>query len=619
MRRRRLLQAGIATGAMGLVGGLWAAQPRSALWPAVGRGKRAAVVRSVHVVIVGGGLAGMSAAATLAARGVRVTLCERADAVGGKLAGWPIQVDGAEVPMEHGFHGFFRQYYTLLDLLGRAGADRDMVPQSRYPVLTRTRPLEGFRATRLPFPVNLLDVLARSPTLGLADVAGERPGMEALLSYDPARTFAKLDGLDMETWIREGALEGAFADVVLRPFGQASLNALSKFSAAEAIRFFHFYMLGNPEGLGFSALGRGPHLSVLAPLRAYLEGLGVDVRTSTPVRRVRFEGGRAVGVELGAVAFDDRISVLAAQVPATGWLDVGGAFVRRTATGFEARDARCTHMGCPVGLVADGFLCPCHAGRYDVNAAPVAGPPPRALAALDVQVDGDQLRIGAAPPPGEVLAADAVILATEIGALHKLARASDIAAHAPALAAAVAAGGEADPYAVVRYWFDRPVNPDRAAFYTVSEYKWTDSIAVYSAFQEPYTRGPVAVIESHAYAIAPEDVADAARYAQALLAELREIFPELRDAKVTHQEAMTQSNFTRFAPNDFARRPEVATEIPNLFLAGDHVKLPFPAFLMEAAAASGRIAANHILAGEDVVEDPVRTVALRGQLADVFG
>ena len=167
--------------------------------------------------------------------------------------------------------------------------------------------------------------------------------------------------------------------------------------------------------------------------------------------------------------------------------------------------------------------------------------------------------------------------------------------------------------------FDRPVHPDRAAFYTVSEYKWTDSIAVYSAFQEPYTRSPVAVIESHAYAIAPEDVADAAHYADALLAELREIFPELRDAKVTHQEAMTQSNFTRFAPNDFGRRPEVATEIPNLFLAGDHVKLPFPAFLMEAAAASGRIAANHILAAEGVAEDPVRTVALRGQLADVFG
>jgi isorenieratene synthase len=254
-----------------------------------------------------------------------------------------------------------------------------------------------------------------------------------------------------------------------------------------------------------------------------------------------------------------------------------------------------------------------------VDAAPVAGPPPRALAVLEVHEEGDQLRIGAAPAPGEVLAADAVILATEIGALHKLARSSAFETHAPALAAAVAAGGEADPYAVVRYWFDRPVNPDRAAFYTVSEYKWTDSIAVYSAFQEPYTRSPLAVIESHAYAIAPEDVADAAHYADALLAELREIFPELRDAKVTHQEAMAQSNFTRFAPNDFEHRPEVATEIPNLFLAGDHVKLPFPAFLMEAAAASGRIAANHILAGEDVAEDPVRTVALRGQLADVFG
>ena len=133
MRRRRLLQAGIATGAMGLVGGLWAAQPRSALWPAVGRGKRAAVVRSVHVVIVGGGLAGMSAAATLAARGVRVTLCERADAVGGKLAGWPIQVDGAEVPMEHLDGDFLAQGMLLRAVHATGGALPDQRPDHVLP------------------------------------------------------------------------------------------------------------------------------------------------------------------------------------------------------------------------------------------------------------------------------------------------------------------------------------------------------------------------------------------------------------------------------------------------------------------------------------------------------
>lgn len=619
MRRRDLLKAGAALGALGLVGGGWAIQPRSTVWPTIGAGRRARVERALHVVVVGGGIAGMSAAATLAARGVRVTLVERANLLGGKLAGWPIRVGGVEVPMEHGFHGFFHQYYTLRELLADAGADRDMVPQAGYPILSSKRPIEGFPATRAPFPVNLLEVLGRSPTLGFGDVAGVRPGMNALLAYDPARTFAAWDGVDMETFIREGRLEGPFADVVLRPFGQASLNALSRFSAAEAIRFFHFYMLGNPEGLGFDALGRGTHLSVLEPLRAHLERLGVTIRTGTPVRRVRFDGPRAVGVELGEPALDERVAVAVVDVPADGWAAIGGVFVRRTAAGFEALDPRCTHMGCPVRINEDGFLCPCHAGRYNSAGAPVAGPPPRALAGLPVEQVGDVLWIGAAPSPGELLPADAVVLATEIGALKKLASASTFVTHTPRLAAAVGAGGEADPYAVVRYWFDRPAAADRPAFYTVGDYHWTDSLAVYSSFQQPFTEGGVAVVESHAYAIEPEDVGEVGRYADALLAELRVALPELAEARVVHQEAMAQTNFTRFAPGDAASRPGITTEIGNLFVAGDHVALPFPAFLMEAAAVSGRLAANHILAGEGVEEAPVRTVALRGQLADVLG
>lgn len=619
MRRRDVLKGCAALGALGLAGGLWGIQPRSTVWPTLGAGRAARVERAVHVVVVGGGIAGMSAAATLAARGVRVTLVERANTLGGKLAGWPITVGGVEVPMEHGFHGFFRQYYTLRELLAEAGADRDMVPQGGYPILSSQRAVEGFPATRAPFPVNLLEVLGRSPTLGFGDVAGVRPGMNALLAYDPVRTFAAWDGVDMETFIREGRLEGPFADVVLRPFGQASLNALSRFSAAEAIRFFHFYMLGNPEGLGFDALGRGTHLSVLAPLRAHLDRLGVTIRTGTPVRRVRFSGGRSVGVELGEPTLDERVVVAAGDVPPAGWAELGGVFVRRTPGGFEARDPRCTHMGCPLRINEDGFLCPCHAGRYNSEGVPVAGPPPRALGVLPVEVVGDMLWIGAAPTQGELLPADAVVLATEIGALKKLASTSNLVTHAPRLAAAVAAGGEADPYAVVRYWFDRPTDPGRPAFYTVGDYHWTDSIAVYSSFQHPFTEGGAAVVESHAYAIAPEDVGEVGTYAEALLGELRLALPELADARVVHQEAMAQTNFTRFAPGDAATRPGIVTEIGNLFVAGDHVSLPFPAFLMEAAAVSGRLAANHILAAEGVEEAPVRTVALRGQLADVLG
>ncbi|MEZ4236151.1 MAG: FAD-dependent oxidoreductase [Myxococcota bacterium] len=569
---------------------------------------------------MGGRVAGMSAAAVLAGRGYAVTLLERGPALGGKLSGWPLRVLGEDVPMEHGFHGFFRQYYNLRALLAEAGADRDLRPLDAYAVLVRGRPVEAFGAGGAPFPLDLLQVLQRSPSLSLADVAGDRPGMRELLAYDPVRTFARWDALDVDAFVREGRLEGTFAELVLRPFGQASMNGLSRFSAAEAIRFFHFYMLGNPEGLGFDALARGVGPAVLAPLRAHLERLGVAVRTGAEVRAVPRRGPRR-RVVLAAAGAPATV-LAAAAVPEAGWADAGAAFVRRTAAGYEARDVRCTHLGCPVQRAPDGFRCPCHAGRYDLDGVPVSGPPPRPLATLPVAVDGDVLRIGGAAAGDEVVPADAVVLALDSRGLRALCAAGDLPRAAPRLAAAAAASGEADPYAVVRLWLDRPVDPARLPFYTVAGWPDTDSLAVYSAFQAPYVdwaaRTGGAVVESHAYAIEPERRGSPDVLRDRLLAELRDIFPELAGAAVRHDEAMVQDDFTRFAPGDAARRPTVASDVPNLVVAGDHVQLPFPAFLMEAAAASGRLAANHLLAADGVREVPIPTVSWRGPLADVL-
>lgn len=576
---------------------------------------------SRRVVVVGGGLAGMAAAATLASKGYEVELVERADALGGKLAGWPIEVLGETMPMEHGFHGFFSQYYNVKALLREADADHSLVTQRSYTVLFADGREEPFGTSVAPFPFDLLEVLARSPSLGFADVAGDRVGMNALLAYDPAMTFATWDHMDAATFVREGELEGPFADLILRPFGQASMNALDEMSAAELIRFFHFYMLGNPEGLGFDALDQGVHVGVLAPLRAHLERLGVAIRTGIGVRRIVFEDGRATGVELGAPQ-SSSIELDPTRVPETGWLAVSEVFVRRTASGFEARDALCTHMGCPVQATVDGFSCPCHAGRYDLDGTPVSGPPPRPLRALSVESVDGILRIDRDRAPGEHLQADAVVLATEVRGLRGLSRASDFATHAPALAAAAEAGQEALPYCVARFWFDKPVLDDRTAFYTVAGYPWTDGIATYSTFQHPYiewaARTGGSVVETHAYAIPAVLQGPVSTYRDALLAELRQAFPELADAEVLHEEVMAQSNFTRFGPGEFARRPRTRSDVHNLVVAGDHVQLPFPAFLMEAAVASGRLAANALFALDGVAEVPIPTVATSGKLAGLL-
>ena len=63
-----------------------------------------------RAVVVGAGIAGLTAATGLAERGIAVELVERQDYLGGRVGGWTEHSDGAELAMNRGFHAFFRQY-----------------------------------------------------------------------------------------------------------------------------------------------------------------------------------------------------------------------------------------------------------------------------------------------------------------------------------------------------------------------------------------------------------------------------------------------------------------------------------------------------------------------------
>ena len=53
--------------------------------------------------------------------------------------------------------------------------------------------------------------------------------------------------------------------------------------------------------------------------------------------------------------------------------------VFRDEKGLFAISLICTHLGCIVSKVSEGFICPCHGSKYDENGTVVKGPAPRAL------------------------------------------------------------------------------------------------------------------------------------------------------------------------------------------------------------------------------------------------
>jgi Rieske Fe-S protein len=97
---------------------------------------------------------------------------------------------------------------------------------------------------------------------------------------------------------------------------------------------------------------------------------------------------------------DGRIRVALSDLPLDGRVVVAYAGepveVVRRAQGISARSLLCTHFGCRVVWEAQQarYRCPCHAGWFDAEGKPVAGPPTRPLRAVSLVVEGDAAFVG---------------------------------------------------------------------------------------------------------------------------------------------------------------------------------------------------------------------------------
>lgn len=65
------------------------------------------------------------------------------------------------------------------------------------------------------------------------------------------------------------------------------------------------------------------------------------------------------------------------------------AFVLHTAVGYEALSAICPHLGCSVAAAGEGFNCPCHGSRFDLNGKQQQGPANHPLPKLLVEKKAD--------------------------------------------------------------------------------------------------------------------------------------------------------------------------------------------------------------------------------------
>jgi isorenieratene synthase len=239
-----------------------------------------------EAVVVGAGVAGISAAVVLAERGVGVTLLEAAPTLGGRLGAWPHTLpDGTEQVVEHGFHAFFRHYYTWRAVLRRIDPELGFLrPVGGYPVISRQWPPEDLTGLPAAPPLNLVALFARSPSLGLSDLLGSDRALAAeLLSYDRERTTARFDAMPAAEFLTALRMSDRAQAMLFEAFARSFFARPRELSAAELIAMFHYYFLGNPEGIGFDAPDTDYLSCIWQPFSEYLQRRGAAVRVGAAV------------------------------------------------------------------------------------------------------------------------------------------------------------------------------------------------------------------------------------------------------------------------------------------------------------------------------------------------
>ncbi|MGW7684088.1 hydroxysqualene dehydroxylase HpnE [Kribbella sp. NPDC054772] len=278
-----------------------------------------------RVAVVGGGLAGITAALALADAGCEVVLLEGRPKLGGLTHSF--ERDGRWI--DNGQHVFLRCCTSYLRLLERLGVREHVYLQPRLdvPVRSGTRPGVG-RIWRngMPAPLHLGPALATYRWLSLAERVAAVRGELAMGRVD--RNAAATDAESFGGWLAAHGQDARAIEALWELIGVATLNARADdASLAVAATVFQIGLLEQADAadIGWSLVPL-QQLHGDAARRA-LAAAGVGVRLRARVRDLAAAGG---GWTIGGERYDDVVLAVppdeAARLLPDDALDVPGGW-----------------------------------------------------------------------------------------------------------------------------------------------------------------------------------------------------------------------------------------------------------------------------------------------------
>jgi uncharacterized protein with NAD-binding domain and iron-sulfur cluster len=287
------------------------------------------------VAVLGGGVAGLSAAHELAERGFSVTVYEQRDAPGGKARSIPYAGSGtggrADLPGEHGFRFFPGFYRHLPDTMSRipagGGTVRDrLVGAMRILFAQAAGKNEIFAPAHAPESIDDVVVLMRFLREAASTVGVPAPEyavlVERLLTLLTSCDERRYEQWELQSWWeytgaekRSEAFQRFLADGLTRTLVAARGREMS--ARTGGLMLVQLLQdLSRAGGRADRVLNAPTSEAWIDPWVAFLRGRGVDVQLSSPVEGITVSGGRVTGATVAGrtVTADHYLAALPVEV-----------------------------------------------------------------------------------------------------------------------------------------------------------------------------------------------------------------------------------------------------------------------------------------------------------------
>src|SRR5262245_7505289 len=280
------------------------------------------------VIVIGAGVAGLSAAVRLAQRGARVLVVEERKRLGGRTTAFPDPRTGEVV--DNGQHVVFGCYHETFAFLEAIGAAEDVTLDATLDleIVDRAGQRSRLRSASLPAPFHLVGGLLRWRALGVRDrLAALRLGLvlrhlhrerhsaaqakawasvrsEPNASSYVRPSFSSGSTKTVDDWLTSQGQTARLHEVLWEPLAVAALNQSPAIASAGPFVEVASRMFGGSARDAAIGLPRRPLNELFGdPACRYLEQHGHTVRCGVPARLV-VQGNRATAVDLR----DERIA-----------------------------------------------------------------------------------------------------------------------------------------------------------------------------------------------------------------------------------------------------------------------------------------------------------------------